>query len=174
MKLKNFSLLMVAVAALVALNTLAVHAESDEHAHGSRFGGELRGKTSLPSQTNHLWQQECGSCHLAFPPGLLPADSWRKLMGSLGKHFGGDASLPAAQSAEITTFLTQNASNRWSAKTAPLRITESGWFKAKHNEGEIDLKVWSRKSVKGPWNCEACHAGAAKGEFDEHSVRIPA
>ena len=34
------------------------------------------------------YTQECAACHLAYPPGLLPAASWQRLMGGLGKHFG--------------------------------------------------------------------------------------
>lgn len=30
---------------------------------------------------------ECGDCHFAFPPVLLPARSWKKLMGNLKDHF---------------------------------------------------------------------------------------
>ena len=42
------------------------------------------------------YQQECAACHVAFPPGMLPADSWRRLMNDLPRHFGTDASLDAA------------------------------------------------------------------------------
>jgi nitrate/TMAO reductase-like tetraheme cytochrome c subunit len=110
---------------------------------------------------------------MAFPPGLLPVESWRKLMGSLDKHFGADASLSTAQAAEISAFLAKNASNRWSAKTAPLRITDSAWFLSKHRAGEVPADVWKRASVKSPSNCVACHGGADKGDFNEHNVRIP-
>ena len=34
--------------------------------------------------------QECGSCHVAFAPGLLPASSWQHLMGNLKAHYGSD------------------------------------------------------------------------------------
>ena len=36
--------------------------------------------------------QECASCHVAYPPGMLPAASWARLMSGLGQHFGTDAS----------------------------------------------------------------------------------
>jgi hypothetical protein len=127
----------------------------------------------MPGQVNAKWQQECAGCHLAFPPGLLPAASWRKLMSGLDKHFGVDASLTPEETTEITNFLVKNESNRWSASTAPLRITDAAWFKSKHNEREIAPAVWKRAAIKSPSNCLACHAGADKGNFDEHSIRIP-
>jgi nitrate/TMAO reductase-like tetraheme cytochrome c subunit len=138
-----------------------------------KYGGEDRGKPLLPTQINARWQQECGSCHIAYAPGLLPAESWRKIMSGLDKHFGDDASMTAQESKEITAYLVDNASNRWSTKTAPLRITESQWFKAKHNSREISPDTWKRVSVKSPANCQACHAEAAKADFNEHRIKIP-
>ena len=142
-------------------------------AAGGRYGGEDRGKPLQPAQVNAKWQQECGSCHIAYAPGLLPAESWRKIMSGLDKHFGDDAALTAAENKEITAFLVNNASNRWSAKTAPLRITESIWFKTKHNSREIAPDTWKRPSVKSPANCQACHLDAAKADFNEDRIKIP-
>ena len=152
------------------LTAASLSAFADGH---NKYDGENRGKPVMPGQVNAQWQQECGSCHLAFPPGLLPAASWRKMMTGLDTHFGTDASLTPAQTSEITTFLVKNESNRWSANTAPLRITESAWFKSNHNEREVAPAIWKRASVKSPSNCVACHAGADKGNFDEHSIKIP-
>ena len=142
-------------------------------AAGGRYGGEDRGKPLQLAQVNAKWQQECGSCHIAYAPGLLPAESWRKIMSGLDKHFGDDAALTAAENKEITAFLVNNASNRWSAKTAPLRITESIWFKTKHNSREIAPDTWKRPSVKSPANCQACHLDAAKADFNEDRIKIP-
>jgi nitrate/TMAO reductase-like tetraheme cytochrome c subunit len=139
----------------------------------SKYGGEDRGKPLQPAQINAKWQQECANCHIAYPPGLLPAESWRKIMSGLDRHFGNDASLTAQESKEITAYLVDNASNRWSAKTAPLRITDSMWFKSKHNSREIPPDTWKRASVKSAANCQACHTGAAKADFDEDRVKIP-
>lgn len=140
-------------------------------AANGKYGGEDRGKPLQPAQVNAKWQQECSACHIAYAPGLLPAASWRKLMSGLDKHFGDDASLTAQENREITAFLVNNASNRWSANTAPLRISETQWFKSKHRE--FPSEVWKRASVKSAANCQACHIEAAKADFDEHRVRIP-
>jgi nitrate/TMAO reductase-like tetraheme cytochrome c subunit len=127
----------------------------------------------MPAKVNAKFVQECSGCHMAFPPGLLPAASWTRMMAGLEKHFDTDASLTPAEVTEITQFLVKNASNRWTAATAPLRITESVWFKTKHNSKEVDPSVWKRASIKSPANCMACHAGADKGDFDENSIKIP-
>ena len=153
----------------VALLLMAGTAFAERH----KYNGEDRGRPVMPSQSNAKWQAECSGCHLAFPPGLLPAPSWQKMMGALDQHFGTDASLSPADTKEITDFLVKNASNRWTANTAPLKITDSEWFKTKHRAGEINPAVWKRESVKSPSNCLACHRGADKGDFDEDNVRIP-
>jgi mono/diheme cytochrome c family protein len=139
----------------------------------AKYNGEDRGSPAMPAQTNAKWTAECGGCHMAFPPGLLPAASWKKLMTGLDKHFGTDASLPPAETKDITDFLVAHASNRWTANTAPLRISESEWFKSKHRADEINPAIWKRTSVKSPANCMACHGAADKGDFNERNIRIP-
>ena len=154
---------------LATIVTLALGSLSAQ----AKYNGEDRGRPVMPAQNNAKWQAECSSCHLAFPPSLLPAASWQKMMGELDQHFGTDASLSAADTTEITNYLVKHASNRWTANTAPLKITESGWYTSKHRAKEIDPAVWKRASVKSRSNCIACHRDADKGEFDEDTVRIP-
>jgi cytochrome c553 len=139
----------------------------------AKYNGEDRGKPVMPSQVNAKWAAECGGCHMAFPPGLLPAASWKKIMTVLDKHFGTDASLSPADAKEITDYLVKHESNRWTSNAAPLRISESEWFKSKHRGDEINPAVWKRASVKSPANCMACHNGADKGDFNEDHIRIP-
>jgi hypothetical protein len=154
---------------LVALTALAVTAVNAQ----GKYNGEDRGRPVMPTEVNAKMQTECAGCHMAFPPGLLPAASWTKIMSGLDKHFGTDASMSAADTTEIGNYLVKYASNRWTAKTAPLRISESQWFKAKHMSGEIAPAVWKRESIKSPSNCMACHSGADKGDFNEHNIHIP-
>jgi hypothetical protein len=121
------------------------------------------------------YQQECAACHMAYPPGLLPAASWQRLMGSLNKHYGTDASLDAASASNISGWLKANAGSykRVSEEPPQDRITRSAWFLRKHRDGEVPAGVWKRASVGSPANCAACHAQAAQGNFNEHAVKIP-
>ena len=179
---KKFQVLAVALLAMGVMIS-AAQADDDDHdersggrygeKHSGKYGGENRGKSLQPAQINAKFQQECSSCHIAYAPGLLPAESWRKVMNSMDKHFGSDASLDAQDNKEITTFLVNNASNRWSASTSPLRISETVWFKRKHDGHEIDPAVWKNPKVKSPANCGACHPQAERGDFSERNIRIP-
>ena len=121
------------------------------------------------------YQAECAACHLAYPPGLLPAASWQRLMAGLGRHFGTDASLDAGTTRAISAWLTQHAGTYKRVNEEPPqdRISRSSWFLRKHNAREVSPEVWKRASVGSPANCTACHAQADKGNFNEHDVRIP-
>ena len=115
---------------------------------------------------------ECGSCHIAYPPQLLPARSWRALMSDLEKHFGTDASLDPQTTAMITAFLEQNAGRERSFSVQPvLRISDTRWFVHEHDE--VSSSVWKSPKVKSPSNCAACHSNAEQGDFSEHNVHIP-
>ena len=123
--------------------------------------------------TNDKWKAECGSCHIAYQPNLLPAPAWRQIMAGLGRHFGTDASLDAASAAEIGAFLERNAGRGKRAADVPasLRISETRWFVHKHDE--VPRAAWKNPQVKTAANCSACHSGAERGDFDEDAVRIP-
>lgn len=137
----------------------------------------------LPQVSNKNWKAECASCHMAYPPGLLPARSWQKMMQGLDKHFGQNAELDAPTAADIGQFLQATAADSKGryrvaeiaaaipAGSTPLRISETRYFRELHHELRTD--VFRRKSIGSAGNCVACHRGAEAGNFDEHQVRIP-
>jgi len=120
-----------------------------------------------------IYKAECAACHIAYPPGLLPAASWQRLMTQLPHHFGADASLDAATVKALSTWLGANAAEGRRAATPPAedRITRSAWFTRKHDE--VPAATWKRASIKSASNCMACHTGADRGDFNEHDIRIP-
>ncbi|RTL27012.1 MAG: cytochrome C [Burkholderiales bacterium] len=139
-----------------------IYAEDDE---GERFA-------SVPLLP--LYKQECSACHVAYPPGLLPAQSWRRLMSGLPRHFGTDASLDATSVKQISDWLGKHAApsayGAWATPTED-RITRSAWFGRQHNE--IPARTWKLPAVKSAANCAACHTRADQGDFNERYVRIP-
>jgi hypothetical protein len=119
------------------------------------------------------YQQECASCHIAYPPGLLPASSWQRLIDGLSHHFGTDASVEAAVAAELSAWLTTHAAKRSVGADPPAedRITRSRWFVREHRK--VPAPVWQHAAVGTKSNCAACHRDAARGDFDDDSVMIP-
>ena len=116
---------------------------------------------------------ECGSCHVAFPPSLLAAGSWQRLMGSLDHHFGTDASLDTGRQRDLTAWLTAHAGGGKRVQAAPPeeRITRSAWFTREHRE--VTATTWTLPAVKRAANCTACHPRAEQGNYDEHDIRLP-
>ena len=120
-----------------------------------------------------VYTQECGSCHLAFPPHLLPKASWQRVMHGLDKHYGSDASLDAATQKQIDTWLQTYGGQGKRAREEPPqdRITRSAWFERKHRE--VSAATFKRAAIKSAANCTACHRDAAQGDFEDDRVRIP-
>lgn len=126
------------------------------------------------SPRNPAYQQECSSCHVAYPPRLLSAASWRAVMGGLDRHFGTDASVDPATRDSLLRYLQANAGGRdTSANGKPLlRITETRWFVHEHSE-ELPRGIWRHPAVKSASNCSACHVQAEQGNYSERTLRLP-
>jgi hypothetical protein len=150
---------------LMLFSLLGLAAVSAAQADGGRM---------MPPNVPTAYTQECAACHLAYPPGLLPSQSWQRLMGGLDKHYGSDASLDAATTQQINTWLQAHAGTYKRVSEAPPqdRITRSAWFERKHRK--IDPTVWKLASVKSAANCAACHTGADRGRFDDDNLQYPA
>ena len=127
------------------------------------------------------YKEECGSCHIAYPPALLSATSWRAVMAGLSRHFGSDASLDPVPAGEIARYLDAGAATGKKHDAIDengqpsLRITDGPWFRREHRDGHegIVAGVWKRPSVKTPANCSACHQNAEQGSYSEHEIVIP-
>ena len=136
-------------------------------AAGAAAASEHRFTASDP-----VWKAECGSCHVAYPPQLLSAPAWKRIMASLDRHFGTDASLDPKVAAEIERFLVSNASRRSETGAgAEPRITETLWFRNEHDE--VASALWRSPAVKSAANCGACHTQAEQGDYSERMLRLP-
>ena len=136
-----------------------------------------------PLPDDPTWREECGSCHLAFHPNLLPARSWQRLLAEQDRHFGTDLALAPSTTATVLAFLTRNAAEHSPTEAAfkinrsvpaastPLRITETPYWIAKHES--IGVDVWVRPTVKSKANCAACHVDAEAGTFEDSAMRLP-
>ncbi len=132
---------------------------------------------------NAQWRDECGSCHLAFHPSLLPARSWQKMMAEQDQHFGTDLALDEATSKALLDFMVTNAAEKSTREAAvkingsikpvdtPLRITETAYWDKKHSK--ISEAEWRLPKVKSKVNCAACHLDAEEGTFEDAAMHIP-
>lgn len=150
------TLIAATLATLLLGTTGASRADEDEE----------RQRFTISSQE---YRDECGSCHIAYPPQLLNKASWQQVMGGLDKHFGTNASLSPEVQARLASYLQDSAADT-SGKPSP-RITQTAWFQREHDE--IGAATWQRKAIGSPANCGACHQGAEQGDFSESAIRIP-
>lgn len=135
---------------------------------------------------NELYKEECGACHFAYQPGLLPTKSWEKLLTAeaLPDHFGENAELDEDDLKVIRDYAIANAADKSYHKRsrkiaiatenieAPLRIIDVKYIKRKHHEIPEKM-IKGNKDVKSLSYCDACHTQAEKGVFDADTVNIP-
>lgn len=138
------------------------------------LAAQADGGRRMPAQVPPAYAAECGGCHLAFPPGALPARSWLRMMSGLDDHYGTDASLDPATVQQLSGWLAANAGTWKRVREQPPqdRITRSAWFERKHRR--IEPSAWKLPGIKSAANCAACHGRAEQGEFDDDDLRVPA
>lgn len=154
----------------------------DDDDHDDAHDDDDHENKYLTPVNNDTFNQECGACHFAYQPGLLPSGSWEKILSNQPSHFGEEVSLDRESKNIIAEYLQSNAAEHSSAKRArkilkslkgqtPLRITETPYIQEKHHE--LDLKVFSRETIGSRFNCIACHSTAEQGNYDDDFVKIP-
>lgn len=162
------------------------HEEHDYEHEGRGFYNRWFGEPRpvIDPVGSKLYAEECGSCHYAYQPGLLPKQSWEIIMSNLSDHFGENAELSDETAQQIKDYLLRYSAgiypgglpNRISASTqgyaVPIRITETRFFQREH--GEIPRRfVEENDQIRSFSNCDACHTRAKVGSFREHEIRIP-
>jgi len=125
--------------------------------------------------------EECGSCHMAYPPSLAPSPRWIAIMDGLADHFGEDASIEPGLASRISAYLTMNAAEKWDTRAAhelqgsnpqdPLRLTATPFWTRMH--GGIPESVFKSRAVGARGACKKCHSDASMGRFDPQDINIP-
>ncbi len=125
-----------------------------------------------PDTAKPAYVNQCGACHVAYPPGDLPARSWTAIMANLGHHFGEDASQDPATAGLIGQYLAYYAGGTEHGGSpdliqdlppdrTPLRITDLPAWRLHH---AAVLHAGAAKLGPGPnsaANCAACHGSFA-------------
>lgn len=173
----------------IALLTGSAYAGAEEYFFDSDFMVWLfdfeRTKGVKPV-ADKQYLEECGGCHFAYQPGLLPARSWEALLNAeaLRKHFSVNAELDEDTLKSIRDYAVGNAADKsWYKRSrkiavataqgpAPLRITELRYISRTHwNIPEKMVK--GNSGVKSLSFCDKCHTQAGKGIYDADTVSIP-
>jgi hypothetical protein len=165
---------------------------SVEAAHGY-YDPTAYPKGGFAPAADAKYQSECGACHFAFLPGLLPARSWDALLKKPDEHFGETLSLDPEMLRHIRDYLTANAGDRsdftgpkqffhrMSDESTPLRITSLRMFKHYHSSvlfkmglapGLNNVRDFTPQARKALLDCSSCHDKAAAGSFAQKEIII--
>lgn len=129
------------------------------------------------------FSEECGSCHITYPPYLLSKNSWISMMKNLENHFDDDASLDEVTNQSILSFLMHNSAENSTHKSAlkilkslkdnnsTIAITKTPYWRKKHDE--IEKSVFASNEVKSRANCKACHENIENGLLEYDLINIP-
>ena len=172
----------------IILTVSLVIADNDKYEKNEREEGyfsQLFGKNLDVAPVKYAkYKEECGSCHFAYQPGLLPARSWEKMMGELDNHFDENAELDKDTQNELTLYLIGNSAdhadykrsnrimNSLGKNDAPLRITVTPYFIRKHDEIPKNI-LQNNPKISSFSQCAACHVNAEKGSYEEDEIHIP-
>ena len=168
--------------------TLSLTGMNSSHAEEGFFSSffTLERHNEVATVTDKDYIEECGSCHFPYQPGLLPEDSWRKLMAAtaLEDHFGDNAELDEDARIHVLDVLANASADKSYYKRskkimaslrndkAPMRIIETPYIKDKHHEIPTKL-IKDNPKVKSLSYCEKCHQKADEGSYDDDTVMIP-
>ena len=126
---------------------------------------------------DEVYVEECGACHLAYPPGLLPVQSWQGIMLGLADHFGENAELDVESVDYLSRYFQREALREGQPSTLsqllrnmpddpPLRITELPAFVHAHDLVARQLQIEEfKEGFLSP--CADCHRQAADARFEK-------
>jgi len=129
------------------------------------------------------YTKECGECHTAYPPFLLPEESWRRVMSGLDNHFGEEiteANITKLQQKSILSFLKKNSAETSTREVSvgimksigerrPKAITKTPYWRERHKG--IPKSAFEDESIKDKSNCKACHRDFEYGNLDDMNIR---
>jgi len=161
-------------------------AQSDAHAADDRFDrSRFDGQGGFQPVSDATYRKECGACHFAYLPGLLPARSWRRVLERLNDHFGESIELSAEVNARVHEYLNANAADkvpdrgaallleRLDPEKTPVRITQVPHILKMHVVVREVLKTNATAKVRSLTNCDACHQKATEGSFALVDLLVP-
>ncbi len=137
-------------------------------------------------EEHKVYYTDCGDCHKTYPPYMLPARSWKRIIKDLDNHFGEEiteANISKEARTSILNYLTSNSSeystnkiafrfiNSLEKDEAPKAITKTDYWRDIHKN--IDPKVFKSKKVKSRAYCWSCHEGFEQGIFKNEKISIP-
>ncbi|HBQ99108.1 MULTISPECIES: hypothetical protein [unclassified Roseofilum] len=107
-----------------------------------------------------LYRENCGSCHLALPPAVMPTETWRQLIQDQ-QHYGISID-PILNPGRLLVWKYIQVFSRPLLKdeSTPYRLRNSRYFKALHPQVEFQERIELSQ-------CVSCHPSAQTFNFRE-------
>lgn len=109
-----------------------------------------------------LYLEQCGSCHIALPPAVLPSQTWRTLILEQD-HYG--VTLPPLVNPQLRltwNYLKTFSRPKQEDEPTPFEIKRSRYFKILHPRVEFSEPI-------RPGTCISCHPSADQFNFRQLS-----
>lgn len=106
-----------------------------------------------------LYLENCSSCHIPIPPGVLPTETWKQVLENPQDHYG----------TQVPTMLGPVVLLMWDylrtfsrpvnpEESVPTLVAQSRYFKALHPKVELPEVVTNK-------TCVTCHQGANQLDY---------
>lgn len=176
---------MTALAPRIILATAVFATLSAGAAQELFFKENAESRNGFLAARDETYVKECGSCHFAYSPGMLPVRSWEKHLSRLDKHYGENVNVAPDALSRLRAYLTQNAADvspyegskvlmeRLEPDITPQRITFVPHLATHHRVILEVLKINAKVTVRTLTNCDACHQRAADGSYGNDELMIP-
>jgi hypothetical protein len=92
----------------------SLYTQADDEGFSSFFNSFFGKELDVAPVKNALYLEECGACHFAYQPGLLPSRSWKKMLSQqeAKNHFEEDITFDdKTVEAQLMHYLTSNAAH---------------------------------------------------------------
>ncbi len=105
-----------------------------------------------------LYLENCATCHIGVPPGVLPTQTWRDLLQD-AQHYGAELK-PLVDPGRrlVWSYLLFGSREVKADEKIPYRVSDSKYFKALHPKVELPRKTDLS-------SCVSCHQGAENYDF---------
>ena len=106
-----------------------------------------------------VYLENCSTCHIPIPPGVLPTETWQEILEKPEKHYGEQLPNIVSVSVILMWEYFQTFSRPLNpGEGKPALVEQSRYFKALHPRVDLPEPVTLQ-------SCLVCHPGAAKLDY---------
>ncbi|MBD2439696.1 cytochrome C [Nostoc sp. FACHB-110] len=158
LKRQPFGFMLIIVAWSLVMGWLFASATS---VYSATPNSEVGTVDVVPSQYQlgqEIYRENCGTCHIAIPPEVLPTQTWKNLLED-SQHYGTQVQ-PLVDPGRILVwrYLSTFSRTQLQDEETPYRLNKSRFFSALHPKVKLPRPVQLD-------SCVSCHPSASEFNF---------